>query len=256
MQQKFMNIFRVTMFSFIFSLGVGVALAGWVAPIDIPPGGNTPPPINTGSATQTKGGNLFLSAGNTFGATLGLFGQVGIGTTAPTAGLSLDVEGNVGAVAYCDQNGNNCIAAASLAGVPAGTVISVARQTPPSGYLQCDGQQVSRTQYAALFAAIGTTFGAGNGSTTFNVPNLTNKFVRGAGSGRAVGTTESDELKSHSHGYVYSFWYAYDLLGTPTGGWSVLVPSDGNPSLGATTNSTGGAETRPMNVALLPCIKY
>jgi|GEM_PF-7132958 len=93
MQQKLFNAFRVGILFVIFSVGMGIALASWVAPTSVPPGGNTPTPINTGSATQVKGGNLFLGVGNTFGATVGLFGQVGIGTTAPTA--SLDVNGDV-----------------------------------------------------------------------------------------------------------------------------------------------------------------
>lgn len=66
-----------------------------------------------------------------------------------------------------------------LDGFP-GALVPAATGTPPAGWLRCDGQAVSRTQFAALFAAVGTAYGAGDGSTTFNVPNLNgNRFPRG-----------------------------------------------------------------------------
>ena len=61
-----------------------------------------------------------------------------------------------------------------------GTVIAYAGNTIPSGYLQCNGAAISRTTYAALYAVIGTTYGVGNGSTTFNLPNLTDRFIEGS----------------------------------------------------------------------------
>jgi hypothetical protein len=57
---------------------------------------------------------------------------------------------------------------------PTGTIITFANQTPPSTYLKCDGSAVSRTTYSALFAVIGTIFGAGDTVSTFNLPTLTN----------------------------------------------------------------------------------
>ena len=71
--------------------------------------------------------------------------------------------------------------AAKSAVNPVGTVIAFAANSAPSGYLLCNGAAVSRTTYAALFATIGTLYGAGNGSTTFNLPNLTNRFIQGSG---------------------------------------------------------------------------
>ena len=65
-------------------------------------------------------------------------------------------------------------------GVPAGTIISYAGQTDPDGWLLCDGSPVSRTTYPDLFAAIGTLYGAGDGSTTFNLPDLTDRFLQGS----------------------------------------------------------------------------
>ena len=69
---------------------------------------------------------------------------------------------------------------AGLAGVPTGTVHAFAGSSAPSGYLICDGSAVSRTTYANLFAVIGTTYGAGNGTSTFNLPNLIDRFVQGS----------------------------------------------------------------------------
>lgn len=63
--------------------------------------------------------------------------------------------------------------------VPTGSVQAFAGQTTPTGWLLCDGSAVSRTTYAKLYAVIGTKYGAGNGSTTFNLPNLTNRFIQG-----------------------------------------------------------------------------
>lgn len=81
--------------------------------------------------------------------------------------------------------------------VPAGSIIAFGSATAPSGYLVCDGSAVSRTTYADLFAAIGTSHGNGNGTTTFNLPDLRGRFIRGFdnGAGRdpdAAGRTASN----------------------------------------------------------------
>ena len=86
-----------------------------------------------------------------------------------------------------------------------GVIQLYAGSSAPSGWLICNGQAVSRTTYAALFAVIGTTYGAGNGSTTFNVPNLVNKTVRGSNSlGKTGGadtvTLTTANMPAHSHG--------------------------------------------------------
>lgn len=69
----------------------------------------------------------------------------------------------------------------SQALLPAGAVFAFAANTTPSGCLICNGAAVSRTTYSRLFAAIGTTYGSGDGTTTFNVPNLTDRFIQGSG---------------------------------------------------------------------------
>jgi phage-related tail fiber protein len=141
---------------------------------------------------------------------------------------------------------------------PAGQVAYFGRSTAPTGWLKANGAQVSRTAYADLFAAIGTTFGTGDGFNTFNLPDLRGEFLRGwddgrgVDSGRAIGSAQNDEFKSHTHATSP----AGTLLGNNgsgtrlTSGTGTLV----NYETGLAT--TGGAETRPRNVALLACIKF
>ena len=98
--------------------------------------------------------------------------------------------------------------------MPTGSVIPYAGKSAPDGWLLCDGAAVSRTTYADLFAVIGTTFGSGDGSTTFNLPDLRGRVAVGVDSdanlGAAIGEKEHclsvAELPTHSHGYnAYQF---------------------------------------------------
>jgi microcystin-dependent protein len=97
------------------------------------------------------------------------------------------------------------VVAGSLRGqgsVQVGFIGIYAGAAPPTGYLICDGQAVSRTTYADLFANIGTTWGAGDGSTTFNVPGLNDRFLRhrnASGPAGAVGTTQAAQTAPHTH---------------------------------------------------------
>lgn len=140
-----------------------------------------------------------------------------------------------------------------------GMVSAFAGTSAPNGWFQCNGAAISRTTYAALFARIGTTYGSGNGSTTFNLPDLRGEFIRGLDSGRGidpgrmVGTLQADSIRSHDHDYsVYVPGEPVVQVNTVPGG-QVAVPNF--QTTGATTG-TGGAETRPRNVALMYCIKY
>lgn len=139
--------------------------------------------------------------------------------------------------------------------IPAGAVQYFAGQTAPSGWLAANGAAVSRTTYASLFAAIGTTFGAGDGATTFNLPDLRGEFLRGfdaargVDSGRVLGSAQTDELKSHTH--------AVQRGESVSNNNQYMVTGANNPGYGTTTTTaTGGTETRPRNIALLACIKY
>ena len=157
--------------------------------------------------------------------------------------------------------------------VPPGCVMHYGAATAPSGWLFCNGAAVSRTTYDRLFSAVGTTFGVGDGSTTFNIPDLRNEFIRGAdqGGGRNVGTTQGDSLGSHSHtgstdsagththtypGRLGSDTEGQYVGGAITSGFIRTTNPAGAHTHTFTTNSTGGSETRPQNVALLPIIKF
>ena len=104
---------------------------------------------------------------------------------------------------------------------PAGIVMPFAGSTAPQGYLLCDGSAVSRDTYSALFTAIGTTYGSGDGSTTFNVPDLSGRVVLGVSQSHALGTVGGEathtlteqELPAHSH-TVPSHGHANDITAT------------------------------------------
>jgi len=96
--------------------------------------------------------------------------------------------------------------------VPVGAVVAYGSSNAPKGWLSCLGQEVHRGDYPDLFAVIGTTYGVGNGTTTFNLPNLSGRVVVGQGTGsgltaRAMGATAGvethalnvSEMPSHSH---------------------------------------------------------
>lgn len=140
--------------------------------------------------------------------------------------------------------------------VPPGAVVAFAMQAPPDGWLQCSGGAVSRETYAALFAAVGTAFGEGDGSTTFNLPDLRGYFVRGFGThgdgtaSGAFGVAQADELRAHAH-TVFTRINATGL----GNGWAAASNAGASNGTNNATQNTGGAETRPKNVALCYCIK-
>jgi microcystin-dependent protein len=84
-------------------------------------------------------------------------------------------------------------------GMPVASVCPFASLTAPVGWLKCDGAAVSRATYSVLFGIIGTTYGVGDGSTTFNLPNLVGEFIRGTPVGRDVGSKQAGSFASHVH---------------------------------------------------------
>jgi len=106
---------------------------------------------------------------------------------------------------FLQTNGSGALSFSTVQGVPSGAVFCLAVATVPADYLECNGAAVSRTTYAALFAVIGTAYGAGNGSSTFNIPDLRGNFVRGfdngrgVDSGRSIATFQDQEYKLHTH---------------------------------------------------------
>ena len=101
--------------------------------------------------------------------------------------------------------------------VPAGTMQMFAGNTIPAGWLLCDGSAVSRTDYAKLFSAIGTTWGAGDGSTTFNLPNSIGRFAEGAATSGS-----------------------YKSAGLPDieGSFNIVIPGEGSRATGAIYKTT------------------
>jgi len=196
-------------------------------------------------------------------------------------------DGNASDVLQSDGSGNLSFVALPQA-VPTGSVHMMATTTAPSGYLKCNGAAISRTTYSGLFTIIGTTHGAGNGSSTFNVPDLRGEFVRGwddsrgVDSGRNFGTSQADENKQHNHSasgttstasLTGSFRPGANFQINPTGvfsdggatgtlqghddnnGRQVNMDASHNHTFSATTSSNGGTEARPRNVAMMYVIK-
>ncbi|WP_026756672.1 phage tail protein [Sediminimonas qiaohouensis] len=164
---------------------------------------------------------------------------------------------------------------------PPGLIGHFARNTAPAGWLKANGAEVDRTVYAGLFNAIGTTFGAGNGVDTFNLPDLRGEFVRGLDDGRGIdagrgfGSAQGGRMQDHHHGTgdfrneSEDNWFAIvrGWVGTFTGRWiagesqrkesATITGGTGGTRYTGTTDQilTAGSETRPRNIALLACIK-
>lgn len=151
----------------------------------------------------------------------------------------------------------------SSAGAITGSIILWPLNSAPSGYLICDGSAISRTTYSALFAVLGTAYGAGDGSTTFKLPDYRGQFLRGWDNGAGVdpdrasrtnrgdgttgdnvGTKQVDAFKSHTH-----------PVPGGSGGGATVARGEIGLQYFFNTYPTGGNETRPTNVYINYCIK-
>jgi phage-related tail fiber protein len=155
--------------------------------------------------------------------------------------------------------------------IPPGAVRFFARTTAPDGWLKCNGAAVSRTTYAVLFSAIGTTWGAGDGSTTFNVPELRGEFPRvwddgrGVDSGRGLATFQDQDWKSFyqsnlpqgTNAYTHSPVYMEkSIFGTFSPGGNGIFSGHWAAPSSAQGVAWDTSPIRPRNRALLACIKY
>ena len=189
-------------------------------------------------------------------------------------------DGNAGEFLQTDGSGNLSFSAAGGAqgGVPSGAVFCMAVAIVPSGYLECNGAAVSRSTYATLFATISTTFGVGDGSSTFNLPDLRGQFVRGwannatgtGDDGRSFASSQSDQNKTHGHtasvtdpghrhvtkGHGTQDDGGSNLTGSTSGGTSSTSMNDANTGISVSVASDGGAEVRVKNIALMYVIKF
>lgn len=148
-------------------------------------------------------------------------------------------------------------------GAITGSIIMWPLNVAPDGYLVCDGSAISRTTYSALFAVLGTSYGSGNGTTTFNLPDYRGQFLRGWANGSAtdpdrasrtnrgdgavgdnVGTKQADAFKSHTH-----------PVPGGSGGGATVARGEIGLQYFFDTYPTGGSETRPTNVYINYCIK-
>lgn len=162
--------------------------------------------------------------------------------------------------------------------IPSGAVMYFAGQTAPEGWLKANGAAVSRTTYATLFAAIGTTYGAGDGRSTFNLPDLRAEFLRGwddgrgIDSGRAFGSAQSDAIRNIK-GSLEAVYGSdrYALYTKADGAFTTDWDDGSNETFKGSSNNyvnrkkrvvfdagrsvPTADENRPRNIALLACIK-
>jgi microcystin-dependent protein len=147
--------------------------------------------------------------------------------------------------------------------VPSGAISAFGMATAPTGWLLCDGTAISRVTYASLFVAIGTVWGDGDGSTTFNIPNLDNMFLRGISATRTIGTYQADTYLNHTHtitdpGHSHlagSYKFGLGATGNPYNVPSLDQTSVNTTGITINTSTTGGTETRPKNYGVAFCIK-
>jgi len=211
--------------------------------------------------------------------------NVGIGTTLPIQ--SLHVQGNVYFSSNIGIGTTIPLARLHLVGdiispTFTGLVAHFGTSTAPTGWLKCNGASISRTTFAPLFSVISTTYGVGVGTTSFQVPDLRGVFIRGWAdnqttydSGRAFNSNiQAEGIKSHTHtgstNAVGNHYHNVNYDDDISGGNSTAYESSGAGGIdgdyrtedaGAHSHtlnidSFGGTETRPVNMALLACIKY
>ncbi|MCZ2203723.1 tail fiber protein [Bartonella sp. A05] len=163
---------------------------------------------------------------------------------------------------------------------PAGLIATFAMEKLPEGWILCDGKAYLRKQFANLFSAIGEIWGKGDGTTTFNVPDLRGMFLRGLDNekgidkGRTLGSRQEDSFKAHTHTgktkEAGAHTHTYEELSVlenmtaiDDSEWRNVYSKfrtkntsrAGNHSHEIILNQTGGEETRPVNVAVVYAIK-
>ena len=216
----------------------------------------------TDTITSTKMNNIIDQTTITSDAIIGTTLEVSSGKLkVRAAGITSNELGADSVKTVSIENGAVTQAKTSNMLVPAGAIMAFAMNGAPTGWLAADGASVSTTTYAALFAAIGYTYGGSGGS--FNLPDLRGYFVRGSGTNSdgtasgSFGAKQADDFKSHAHkitptSTVYAYVNnasSYNIGGgfQPGGATTPRYPND--------NAYEGGSETRPRNIAMLYCIK-
>ena len=189
-------------------------------------------------------------------------------TTSPSDGSVGDAQIQNGSITA----GKVQASFAQTLGVPAGIILPFGSSSAPTGYLSCDGAAVSRSTYSTLYTAIGTTWGSGDGTSTFNVPDLRAMFLRGTGthgtqemadgndfSAPAVGNFELDQTQDHKHnvpmspGLAAQTYSSYDIGNNAYNTTYNFVTT--SPITATAGTPRVGDETRPVNAAVLYVIK-
>jgi len=237
--------------------------------------------ISSGTFSGVDGQTLYFLAGytNTAAMTLNVNGSGATGVLKDGQGGPVFltggevVAGAIIGVTYSVATGQFHLNTNNNQWAP-GQVGTFAMSTCPSGWVAADGSAVSRTvTYSGLYAAIGTTWGTGDGSTTFNVPDLRGVFLRGTGTngtygtavGPSVGTYAADTYLNHTHtdsGHTHTIaqsnsslvWNTTSSSGSFVNATGSTTTSTGTANIQAST--TGGTETKPKNYGILYCIKY
>lgn len=227
-------------------------LVGWTAMTDVSVGSRSDAPIQLASTTT-----LTLIGESASGSYLG---AAGAGASIPFTWASGDQVRFNASWIVAGWPTQNAIKQDEVFDTT-GMFVPFGGSTCPVGTLAADGTAVSRTTYSQLFAKLSTTYGTGDGSTTFNLPNTSGVFVRGSGSQvistitytGTRGTTQGDQMQGHRHG-----------VGAASGGANV----GGVTFAGQTTNATStdpitdgsngtprtGTQTHPANISALYCI--
>jgi microcystin-dependent protein len=167
------------------------------------------------------------------------------------------------ATTYTKTEVDALVAAAVAAGTRIGQSIEWNSNNIPSGFVKENGAAYSRTTYATLFAEIGTTFGAGDGSTTFNVPDSRGTVTRtvddgrGLDTGRALGSYQADAMQGHRHVISPPYWpQSGGGAGMSGSTFSASGTSTGNPTTdGVNGTPRTAAETRVKSIAKFKLIR-
>ena len=235
-----------------------LAITGTWPNVNIAISGNVSVDHGGTGLTTTPGQNQVL---------LGDGSKYNLTTLVPGSGITFDqIQAGILTIRGGGGSGNSI----TLADLPPGAIQYFAMQAPPDGWLECNGATLSRTAYNNLYQPLWQNIGYqyGGSGDNFNLPDLRGEFIRGWSNGRAgvdasraFGSTQGDSFQGHHHVSTSSYNY---YTANPSGG-AGFSPSTGGPTTievgNPTTDNTNGtprtaAETRPRNIALLPCIKY